>query len=211
MSHVASLINNCHSLRSRLICPTVRSCKTCPELPIKRIRLRRRANQPHIFARLRLSKRGASRSSRVLGWRCGGRERVAVGFTGSPTNGAFTDGEVVWSWHPGADAERNALARCRDTGARKAGPRGEREGHRKPSRREGRDVSAKPVVPAACIFFCRRAMGAASSRPSLRPLEFRGRSSGKARADHAARRRMLALNCLTFNRRTSGVVAGPTG
>src|SRR3954447_3248008 len=38
----------------------------------------------------------------------------------------------------------------------------------KPSRREGRDVSAEPVVPAACIFFCRRAMGAASSRPSLR-------------------------------------------
>jgi hypothetical protein len=131
MSHVAALINNCHSLRCCLIFPTERSCETCPALPIKRIRLRRRANQPHIFARLRLSKRGASRSSRVLGWRCGGRERVAVGFTGSPTNGAFTDGEVVWSWHPGADAERNALARCRDTGARKAGPRGEREGHRK--------------------------------------------------------------------------------
>jgi hypothetical protein len=33
----------------------------------------------------------------------------------------------------------------------------------------------RPVVPAACIFCCRRAMGAASSRPSLRPCDCRGR------------------------------------
>ena len=32
------------------------------------------------------------------------------------------DGEIVWSWHPGADAQRNALARCRDTGAREPVP-----------------------------------------------------------------------------------------
>jgi hypothetical protein len=34
-------------------------------------------------------------------------------------------------------------------------------------------VSAEPVVPAACIFFSRRAMGAASIRHSPRPLAVR--------------------------------------
>ncbi len=52
----------------------------------------------------------------------------------------------------------------------------------KPSRREGRDVLAEPVVPAACIFFRRRAMGAASSRPSLRPQRIRGRKMSMTRA-----------------------------
>jgi hypothetical protein len=37
------------------------------------------------------------------------------------------------------------------------------------------DDVAEPVVTAACVFVCRRAMGAASTRPSLRPLDFRGR------------------------------------
>jgi hypothetical protein len=40
----------------------------------------------------------------------------------------------------------------------------------KPSRRECRDASAGPVVTAACFFCCRRAMGVASTRHSLRPL-----------------------------------------
>jgi hypothetical protein len=45
------------------------------------------------------------------------------------------------------------------------------------------DDPADPVVPAACVFYCRRAMGEAVTRHSLRPLEFaRGRTIGKARA-----------------------------
>jgi hypothetical protein len=79
------------------------------------------------------------------------------------------DGEVVWSWHPGADAQRNALARCRDTGARKPVPGEITYKPLKPSRREGRAFRAKPVVTAACVFCCRRAMGAAGARSSLRP------------------------------------------
>src|SRR6202142_1957065 len=34
------------------------------------------------------------------------------------------------------------------------------------------DDLAEPVVTAACFFCCRRAMGAACTRPSLRPLYF---------------------------------------
>ncbi len=36
-------------------------------------------------------------------------------------------------------------------------------------------VSAEPVVTAACVFCCRRAMGAACTRHSPRPLDYRGR------------------------------------
>jgi len=36
------------------------------------------------------------------------------------------------------------------------------------------DVPALPVVTAACFFCCRRAMGAACTRHSLRPLVFEG-------------------------------------
>src|ERR1700743_3757169 len=36
------------------------------------------------------------------------------------------------------------------------------------------DVSAEPVVTAACYFCCRRAMGAASTRHSPRPQSFEG-------------------------------------
>src|SRR5947209_13507766 len=52
--------------------------------------------------------------------------------------------------------------------ARRTGENAKQPFH--PSRGECRDVSAEPVVPAACIFFCRRAMGAASARHSPCPL-----------------------------------------
>ena len=54
-------------------------------------------------------------------------------------------------------------------------------------RGECRDVSAEPVVPAACTFFRRRAMGAASARHSPCPLLQEGRSNGKARTRSAPR------------------------
>ena len=41
--------------------------------------------------------------------------------------------------------------------------------------------SAEPVVTAACVFFCRRAMGAASARHSLRPLPGEGETNSRPR------------------------------
>jgi hypothetical protein len=61
------------------------------------------------------------------------------------------------------------------------------------------DDVAEPVVTAACFFVCRRAMGAASTRPSLRPLDFRGRClqklGRKTRRENAGAH---AQCCLTF-------------
>src|SRR6185437_13110187 len=56
----------------------------------------------------------------------------------------------------------------------------------KPSRRECRIAPALPVVTAACFSICRRAMGAASIRHSLRPPLLSRVMFGKTRADHAA-------------------------
>ncbi len=47
--------------------------------------------------------------------------------------------------------------------------------------------SARPVVPAACIFFRRRATGAASARPSLRP-RFSGEGGAAAELGRKLRR-----------------------
>jgi hypothetical protein len=118
----------------------------------KRIGLRRRANQPHISARLRLSKRGASRSSRVLCWRCDGREGVAVGST---AHGRTAHSRTAKSRGPGIPVLMPSATRLRvvaTRGQEKPVPGESAKDTVKPSRREGRDVSAKPVVPAACIF-----------------------------------------------------------
>jgi hypothetical protein len=43
------------------------------------------------------------------------------------TNDIDAHGQVVWFWHPGADAKFAALDGRVDDGGKKAGPRGERE------------------------------------------------------------------------------------
>ncbi len=72
------------------------------------------------------------------------------------TCGTNADGEAVWSWraHAGAKFARDeSLAPM--TVAIKLVHRGERGVSRKPLCREGRDVSAEPVVNAPRIFFAR--------------------------------------------------------
>jgi hypothetical protein len=44
-----------------------------------------------------------------------------------PTNGQSADGEIVWSWHPGADAKfAMFMTSIAGDGGKTAGPRGER-------------------------------------------------------------------------------------
>jgi hypothetical protein len=57
-------------------------------------------------------------------------------------------------------------------------------------------VSVEPVVTAACFPCCRRAMGAASARSSLRPLPEEGHDRCRTRADHAAGTKTLVLSSL---------------
>ena len=69
--------------------------------------------------------------------------------------------------------------------AKEPGPRGEHDISRKTIAQGMPVAPALPVVTAACIFFCRRAMGEAITRHSLRPLIFEG-AVGIARANYAA-------------------------
>ena len=65
-------------------------------------------------------------------------------------------------------------------------------------------VPAEPVVTAACVFCCRRAMGAASIRHSPRPLDFEGRNQRITRADHAAGMRTCVFrHCEERKRRSN--------
>jgi len=74
------------------------------------------------------------------------------------TTGTDMDGQVVWSWHPDADAQRNARKlRCRDTVANKPGAPARARSSRN-TIAQGRPVLAEPVVlPRA--FCCTRTMG----------------------------------------------------
>jgi hypothetical protein len=65
-------------------------------------------------------------------------------------------------------------------GARKPGPQGERDMSVKTIMQGMPGDPAEPcMVTAASFSFCRRAMGAASFRHSLRPSSLKGRSLGR--------------------------------
>jgi hypothetical protein len=131
--------------------------------------------------------RGVSRSSRT--WR-----RDAVGASDCSVGSSCADerpgahGQAVWSWHPGADAKSATfLTSVAATGARKPVPGESAEDAVKTIAQGRPDVSARTCGDCRLLFFCRRAMGAVSIRPSLRPLSRRGRNIGKARTRNAPR------------------------
>src|SRR6201985_3165310 len=68
-------------------------------------------------------------------------------------------------------------------------------------------VPAEPVVTAACFFCCRRAMGAACIRHSLRPLTYEGGVRWLTRACRAAGRRSRGCNCYRPIPREAGMFA----
>ena len=131
--------------------------------------------------------RGASRSSRTSGAGCGGRSGLQRGLILARTNIPM---RTVKPCGPGIPVLMPSLRRrFAGDGGKNAGPRGEL-GAAVPTIAQGRPVvRLVPVVTAACVFCCRRAMGAACTRPSLRPLSRRGRLIGIARARNAPRDR----------------------
>jgi len=96
---------------------------------------------------------------------------------------------------------------------------GEREVAVKTVARGMPDVSAEPVVTAACLSFCRRAMGEASARHSPRPLFEEGDHSqssdamrvarGKERVSWRWRWRCRTLRCHRPRRRSIQYAALP--
>src|SRR5262245_34206603 len=96
------------------------------------------------------------------------------------TSRAFADGEIVWSWSPEAGIKFCGTYR-RTTVANKPGaPRRARISRNTIA--QGMPVDpAEPVVTAACFFCCRRAMGEAITRHSLRPPISEGDGYSKTR------------------------------
>jgi hypothetical protein len=87
-------------------------------------------------------------------------ERDAMDAACHETNDVAADGEVVWSWRPDAGAKlAKTLTRLASDGGKRArSPGRARRKPLKPLRREGRVISAVPVVlPRA--FCCTRTMG----------------------------------------------------
>src|ERR1700730_1475955 len=128
-------------------------------------RLRRRANQNHRLAHPASMKRDvrAIVTTREAGMRW---TRVA-----RETNVACADGEVVWSRPP--DAEAKAARSSRGRRGQESPVHGESTKETVKTIAEGMPVDpAEPAVTAACFFCCRRAMGEAITRHSLRPLRF---------------------------------------
>ena len=82
-------------------------------------------------------------------------------------------------------------------GARQPIPRESTKDTVKPSRREGRNAPVVPVVPAPCTFSRTGAMGVASTRSSLRPLQLsEGHVRCSTRASCAARLLSHVPSCL---------------
>jgi hypothetical protein len=141
--------------------PTGKSAKTCPALRAKIFRLTRRANDHYKLAPSHPDEgRIARRHERAVG--CDGRDSVGRatgsqgGFSRERSDGARTndaanclrqnwpvaDGEVVWSWRPGAGVKPCGDAsgptglemdrQSEGDGGKQAGHRGELEVSRKP-------------------------------------------------------------------------------
>jgi hypothetical protein len=89
------------------------------------------------------------------------------------TSGACADGEVVWSWR--SDAGAKSVEPSTDDGGNQAWSPGRSRISRKTIAQGRPDDSACTCGSAACFFYCTRTMGAVGTRPSLRPLHFRGR------------------------------------
>src|SRR5258707_1026593 len=99
------------------------------------------------------------------------------------TSGVCADGEVVWSWRSNAGATVvKTLSRLAGDGGNQAMVTGESAKETVKTIARGMPVDpAEPVVTAACFFCCRRAMGEAITRHSLRPLD-RGPSSNPGKS-----------------------------
>src|SRR5882724_11345787 len=96
------------------------------------------------------------------------------------TNGVCADGEVVWSWRSDAGAKVvKTLSRLTGDGGNQAWSPGRSRISRKTIAQGRPDDPPVPVVlPRA--FCCTRTMGAVGTRPSLRPLLFRGRNENNS-------------------------------
>ena len=120
----------------------------------------------------RLHRRGVSRSSRTLEVGCGGRggaQRACA-----RTKASFRTAKPCGPVPPTLGSSFSQDVREKRRWLQSPEHRGERGAAVNTIAQGMPAVPAEPVVPAACVFCCRRAMGAASIRHSLRPPDFEG-------------------------------------
>ena len=132
--------------------------------------------------------RGASRTSRTRGEM---RWTRKARWTCAPD--AY--GEVVWFGRRGAGAKSGrSEGFSRGDGGKRAVLRGEHEVSRKAIAQGRPGCSRCPVCSCAVLFaqIARETAGAASTRSSLRPLNFEGKPRRKPRAQGVARSRRRA-------------------
>src|SRR5207245_3845698 len=104
----------------------------------------------------------------------GGREGVGRALC-AQTNDAFAYGEVVWSWHRDAGVKFLRSRLLRDDGGKRArSPGRARYKPLKPLRREGRVISATPVVTTLCFLPMHRGRGCGEHPAFPAPSVFRG-------------------------------------
>ncbi len=156
-----------HSL-SAVLCPTSNPrsplMRKLPVEPVCRMlrALCRRANQADALGHPVRDEEGRfGRSSRSVAAGSGGR--VGLGAF-AQAGRRMSLGRTVKSRGPGLPTLRSSRSMMRRRvapvmGANKPGPQGDREAAVQTSARGRPGRPAGPVVPAACIFFCRRATG----------------------------------------------------
>ncbi|CCE07406.1 hypothetical protein BRAS3843_210005 [Bradyrhizobium sp. STM 3843] len=114
-----------------------------------------------------------------------------------------TDGEGVWSWRLGADAERNAFTRCHDTGAIQPIP-GESAQETVKTIAQGRPgVFGRTCGNRRVHFSSHAGHGCRPGiRPSLRPRYREGDVMSRARRESCARMRTCASERSIIDRQT---------
>ena len=128
---------------------------------------------------------GKARPALVAGWTC---KKMMLNRS-ARTNDVVADGQAVWSWRPDAGAKSAKMRPhlAGDGGKRARSPGRARSKPLKPLRREGRTISAEPVVLPRAFFAARGPWVPAGARSSLRPLRLRVTLPQSSRAIRAAR------------------------
>jgi hypothetical protein len=167
----------------KLICLIFQSDHRCRTLPPKiYISFFQKSCYPPAS---RLDQEGRFAVVTNVGVGCGGRVGLQRGFHHADGQ-RDTHGEIVWSWPPGAEV-KSAPRRARGRRGQESRSPGRSRISRNAIAQGGPGCLGRTCGSCPVHFFRTGAMGAASSRPSLRPLFAEGETNCRPRARDAPR------------------------
>ncbi len=159
------------------VCHCFQCDSACPDARRKIFLFRFFGNCVTLLPSRLIAEGRCARSSRHARRGCGGREGVTACLQ---VRGRLASRADAKSYGPDTPTLVSSSQRCwriaRMMVANKPGAPGRLRISVKTTAQGMPDDLAAPVVTAACFFFCRRAMGEAFTRHSLRPLHCRGRA-----------------------------------